>query len=68
MPMYEYRCSVCGHEFEKITKVNDPNPPCPAVQDDSGTAPRLCGNVTLKQISRTNFALKGSGWGSDSYS
>ena len=68
MPTYEYRCPTCGHQFERLAKLGDPNPPCPAVKDDSGTAPLLCGGVTVKLISQTNFVLTGSGWASDSYS
>ncbi len=24
MPTYEYRCSACGHEFERFQKMSDP--------------------------------------------
>ena len=53
MPIYEYRCEHCGHEFEKIQKVSDaPLTDCPA-----------CGRPTLKKlISAAGFRLKGSGW------
>ncbi|AEH45312.1 regulatory protein, FmdB family [Thermodesulfatator indicus DSM 15286] len=30
MPIYEFRCEICGHVFERILKMNDPWPPCPA--------------------------------------
>lgn len=29
MPMYEYRCSQCGHEFEELV-FGDETPVCPA--------------------------------------
>ena len=29
MPIYEFRCEVCGKIFERIQKANDPWPPCP---------------------------------------
>ena len=29
MPIYEFRCEVCGHIFERLQKVDDPWPPCP---------------------------------------
>ena len=53
MPIYEYRCTDCGHELEKIQKLADaPLTDCPA-----------CGHSTLKkQISAAGFRLKGSGW------
>ena len=28
MPIYEYKCSGCGNEFEKIVKLNE-SPDCP---------------------------------------
>ncbi|OAG27589.1 FmdB family zinc ribbon protein [Thermodesulfatator autotrophicus] len=30
MPIYEFRCEICGHVFERILKINEPWPPCPA--------------------------------------
>jgi putative FmdB family regulatory protein len=53
MPIYEYRCEVCGHELEKLQKVADaPLTDCPA-----------CGKPTLKKlISAAGFRLKGGGW------
>lgn len=29
MPLYEYRCRACSHEFEQIVKLGE-TPPCPA--------------------------------------
>jgi putative FmdB family regulatory protein len=57
MPVYEYRCPTCGHEFEKLAKVGDPNPKCP----------QGCDNFTVKLLSRTSFVLEGGGWAADSY-
>jgi len=53
MPIYEYRCSGCGHQQEYIQKVNDPqHTQCPA-----------CGKETFsKMLSAAGFQLKGSGW------
>lgn len=53
MPIYEYRCSACGHEEEFLQKVTDPVlTQCPA-----------CGKATFeKQLSAAGFQLKGSGW------
>ncbi|MEC7947554.1 MAG: zinc ribbon domain-containing protein [Myxococcota bacterium] len=58
MPLYEYRCPDCGHEFEEIQKVSDPAiRECPA-----------CGGTDVgKKIGLSSFALKGSGWYSDHY-
>jgi putative FmdB family regulatory protein len=30
MPIYEYECIACGHSFERIMKVGEEAPPCPA--------------------------------------
>ena len=53
MPIYEYRCSACGHELEALRKLSDaPLVTCPA-----------CGAATLvKKVSAAGFQLKGSGW------
>ena len=68
MPIYEYKCPTCGHRFEKLAKFDDPNPPCPAEIDPGRTAPKTCGCITVKMVSKGNFALKGSGWAADDYS
>ena len=53
MPIYEYRCSECGHELEAIQKFSDP--PLTACPD--------CGRDGLqRQISAAAFRLKGGGW------
>lgn len=53
MPIYEYRCQACHHEFETMQKMSDPElTDCPA-----------CGEPQLKKlISAVGFRLKGSGW------
>lgn len=53
MPIYEYQCSECGHELEKLQKLgDDPLVECPA-----------CGRPALqKLISAAGFRLKGGGW------
>jgi len=53
MPIYEYRCSACGHELESLQKLRDaPLVTCPA-----------CGaSALVKKVSAAGFQLKGSGW------
>ena len=53
MPIYEYRCSACGHQKDHLQKMSDaPLTTCPA-----------CGAETYsKQLSAAGFQLKGSGW------
>ena len=53
MPIYEYQCQSCGHEYEALQKVGaEPIVICPAC-----TKPEL-----MKKISAAGFRLKGSGW------
>jgi len=53
MPIYEYQCSACGHEYEALQKMSDePLSICPE-----------CNKPELKKkISAAGFRLKGSGW------
>jgi putative FmdB family regulatory protein len=53
MPIYEYRCSSCGHQQEFLQKVSDaPLTVCTA-----------CGKETFaKMLTAAGFQLKGSGW------
>ena len=53
MPIYEYRCNVCGHTDEHLQKVSEkPLTVCPA-----------CGKPKYrKQLSAAGFQLKGTGW------
>ncbi len=52
MPIYEYTCTKCGHEFEVMQKFSDkPIRKC-----------EKCGGKVKKQISSTAFVLKGTGW------
>ena len=53
MPIYAYRCSVCGHAKDVLQKLSDPLLSiCPA-----------CGAETFtKQVTAAGFQLKGSGW------
>jgi putative FmdB family regulatory protein len=30
MPLHDFRCRACGHEFEGLTRPQDPPPSCPA--------------------------------------
>ena len=53
MPIYEYRCTACGHDLEKLQRLGDaPLTECPA-----------CGKAKLRRlVSAAGFRLKGSGW------
>ncbi len=53
MPIYEYRCTECGHEAEVLQKFSDP----------ALTTCTACGKPGFtKLLSAAGFQLKGSGW------
>jgi putative FmdB family regulatory protein len=53
MPIYEYKCSACGHQEDHLQKLSEPAlTKCPA-----------CGRKKYaKQLTAAGFQLKGSGW------
>jgi putative FmdB family regulatory protein len=53
MPIYEYKCSACGHQEDHLQKLSEPAlSKCPA-----------CGRKKYeKQLTAAGFQLKGSGW------
>lgn len=53
MPIYEYKCSACGHQEDHLQKLSErPLSKCPA-----------CGKKKYaKQLTAAGFQLKGSGW------
>src|SRR5262245_13649774 len=57
MPVYEYQCTACHKEFEYQQRMSDPDK----------TTCEVCGGALERLISRTAFALKGSGWYKDLY-
>ena len=53
MPIYEYQCRSCGHEFEILQKLSDPKlTDCPQCQQ----------STLQKKVSAAAFRLKGGGW------
>ena len=59
MPVYEYACDKCGHEFEAEQRITEP---------PLKTCPRCRTRKLKRLISQTSFVLKGSGWYADLYS
>lgn len=53
MPIYAFECDACGHEFDRLQKIADPDPTeCPA-----------CGATQVRrQLTAPAFRLSGSGW------
>ncbi|TYT23052.1 zinc ribbon domain-containing protein [Luteimonas viscosa] len=53
MPIYAYRCEQCGHAFDRLQKMSDPDPEaCPA-----------CGAAAIRRaLTAPAFRLAGGGW------
>ena len=52
MPLYPYRCTQCGHKFEKIQHFNsEPEKVCPK-----------CGGVLERPLTAPGLNFKGAGW------
>ena len=53
MPIYAFQCAECGHSFDRLQKMSDPDPDaCPS-----------CGAYQVKrQVTAPSFRLAGSGW------
>lgn len=52
MPLYEYRCKECGHQFEKIQSFSAPDEKeCP-----------VCKGPVERLISAPAIQFKGAGW------
>ena len=53
MPIYAFECTRCGHSFDRLQKMSDPDPTdCPA-----------CAEATLRrQLTAPSFRLAGGGW------
>jgi putative FmdB family regulatory protein len=53
MPLYEYRCESCDHQFEVIQKFSDP---------PIAVCPKCAAGPVVKLMSSPAFQFKGSGW------
>ena len=53
MPIYAFECSACGHDFDRLQKLSDPDPTdCPQ-----------CGAPQVKRrLTAPQFRLAGGGW------
>jgi putative FmdB family regulatory protein len=53
MPIYEYECTSCHHNFDLMQKINaEPVKQCP----------KCFNNSVIKLVSAAGFQLKGTGW------
>jgi putative FmdB family regulatory protein len=52
LPLYPYRCTVCGHHFEKIQSFSaEPETECPK-----------CHGVLERPLTAPGLQFKGAGW------
>jgi putative FmdB family regulatory protein len=53
MPIYAFECAACGHRFDELMKLSDPDPTrCPECGKDS----------VRRQLTAPQFRLSGGGW------
>ncbi|MCI4567757.1 zinc ribbon domain-containing protein [Lysobacter sp. CFH 32150] len=53
MPIYAFECTACGHSFDRLQKLSDPDP---SVCPDCGA------DAVKRQLTAPAFRLSGSGW------
>ena len=53
MPIYAFACAACGHQFDRLQKMSDPDP---------ATCPECSANAVSRQMTAPSFRLSGSGW------
>lgn len=58
MPLYDYRCNACGHQFELLQGMNE-GPPEQCPQCGAGQVKKL--------VAAPAFTFKGGGWYKDLY-
>lgn len=53
MPIYAFHCDACGHDFDRLQRMSDPDPTtCP-----------VCGKDAVhRQLTAPQFRLAGGGW------
>jgi putative FmdB family regulatory protein len=53
MPIYEFECARCGHRFDRLQKLSDPDP---------SACPTCAAPEVNRRLSAPSFRLAGSGW------
>ena len=57
MPIYDYACRACGHEFEALTRGSSSKPPtCPECQSED--AERLLSLPRVKSETTNDLAMR----------
>ena len=53
MPIYAFACDACGHQFDRLQKLSDPDP---------AACPDCSAPAVKRQLTAPSFRLSGSGW------
>jgi len=53
MPIYAFACTACGHQFDRLQKMSDPDP---------AACPECSADAVSRQMTAPSFRLSGSGW------
>ena len=53
MPIYGFECDACGHRFDRLQKLSDPDPT---------NCPECKAQALRRQLTAPAFRLSGSGW------
>ena len=53
MPIYAFRCEQCGHSFDRLQKLSDPDPE---------TCPSCSAAAVRRALTAPSFRLAGGGW------
>ena len=53
MPIYAFACTACGHHFDRLQKLSDPDP---------AACPVCSAAAVTRQLTAPSFRLSGSGW------
>lgn len=53
MPIYAFTCAACGHSYDRLQKMSDPDPV---------TCPDCGADAVQRQLTAPSFRLSGSGW------
>ena len=53
MPIYAFQCDQCGHAFDRLQRLSDPDP---------DTCPACAAQAIRRQLTAPQFRLAGGGW------
>jgi putative FmdB family regulatory protein len=53
MPIYAFECDSCGHQFDRLQKLSDPDP---------SVCPHCAAEQVRRQLTAPSFRLSGAGW------